>query len=251
MTTIPWTITAGTHVAGIVAASGAITGVAPSANLWGFKVLSAGGYGYDSTVIAGVERAADLDGDPLTVDPADVANMSLGGFGDPDDPMSQAVDAAVNAGVVMAVAAGNWGPTAGSISSPGTARNAITVAASDKQDLIARFSSRGPIEGFESVLKPDITAPGVAITSTIPGQKYDAYSGTSMAAPHVAGAAALIKQLHLVGPPPDQRQPDEYRARSRRVDLSPGQRATAGCQSRRGRNPRDACREFVWPCRYR
>ncbi|MBK8051571.1 MAG: S8 family serine peptidase [Anaerolineales bacterium] len=186
----------GTHVAGIVAASGAITGVAPSAQLWAFKVLSANGSGYASDVIAGVERAADLDGNPLTIDPADVANLSLGGSGNPDDPMSQAVDAAVNAGVTMVIAAGNSGPYAGTIGSPGTARNAITVAASDKQDKIAYFSSRGPISGYESVIKPEITAPGVDITSTVPAASYDAFSGTSMATPHVAGAAALLKQLH-------------------------------------------------------
>ncbi|MBK8051568.1 MAG: S8 family serine peptidase [Anaerolineales bacterium] len=191
----------GTHVAGIVAARGVFTGVAPGANLWAIKVLSGGGYGFSSTVIAGVERAADLDGDPLTVDPADVANMSLGGSGNPDDPKSLAVDAAVDAGVVMAVAAGNYGPYSGSIISPGTARKAITVAASDKEDHIAGFSSRGPIPGYPSVPKPDITAPGVAITSSIPTAQYAAYSGTSMAAPHVAGAAALLMQLHPDWPP--------------------------------------------------
>ncbi|MBK8051569.1 MAG: S8 family serine peptidase [Anaerolineales bacterium] len=186
----------GTHVAGIVAASGAITGVAPAAHLWAFKVLDYGGYGYASTIIAGIERSADLDGDPITVDPADVANISLGGSGSPDDPMSRAVNAAVDAGVVVAVSAGNSGPYDGSLRSPGVAQKAITVAASDKQDQIAGFSSRGPVRGYESMLKPDITAPGVSITSTVRAARYLAYSGTSMAAPHVAGAAALLKQLH-------------------------------------------------------
>ncbi|MBK8051567.1 MAG: S8 family serine peptidase [Anaerolineales bacterium] len=186
----------GTHVAGIVAASGAITGVAPSAHLWAFKVLDAGGYGYASTIIAGIERTADLDGDPITVDPADVANISLGGYGTPDDPMSLAVDAAVDSGVVIAVAAGNSGPSAGSLLSPGVARKAITVAASSKGDYIAWFSSHGPVTNYDSLLKPDITAPGVSINSTVPNAGYDAFSGTSMAAPHVAGAVALLKQLH-------------------------------------------------------
>ncbi len=191
----------GTHVAGIVAASGVITGVAPGAKLLAYKVGSA--YASTSNVIAALESAADPDEDPATDDGAQVANLSIGGRGNPDDPLCQAVDHAVDLGMVVVVAAGNSGPDFQTLTSPGMARKALTVAASDKSDQIASFSSRGPVPGFFSVLKPDITAPGVAISSTVPASgehgdssRYRAFNGTSMSAPHVAGAAALIRQLH-------------------------------------------------------
>ena len=194
----------GTHVAGIVAASGVVTGVAPGANLLAYKVLGTSGSGWNSDIIAALERAADPDGDPATDDAVHVINMSLGGLGNPDDPLSQAVDNAVDQDIVVVVAAGNRGPGYQTLESPGIARKALTVAASDKSDQIASFSSRGPVPGFFDLLKPDITAPGVSISSTVPtsGQlgspdRYRSLSGTSMATPHIAGAAALIKQLHL------------------------------------------------------
>jgi subtilisin family serine protease len=186
----------GTHCAGIVAANGNLKGVAPDATLYAYKVLSSAGTGSVSLVIAGIERAADLDQDPATIDPVDIISMSLGIPGTPDDPWALAVDAAAGQGIVVAVSAGNSGPDYTTIESPGLARQAITVGATDKSDLIAPFSSRGPIPGFDGWFKPDILAPGVAITSTYLGGLYASASGTSMAAPHVAGAAALVKQLH-------------------------------------------------------
>lgn len=190
----------GTHVAGIVAASGTITGVAPGASLMAYKVLDASGVGDVSNIIAGLERAADPDDDPATDDGAHVINLSLGGWGNPDDPLCQAVDNAVAQGIVVVVAAGNGGSRYRSLGSPGVARRALTVGASDIADSLADFSSRGPIAGFPDVIKPDITAPGVAISSTLPLTHWEPYSGrqtgTSMAAPHVAGAAALVRQLH-------------------------------------------------------
>lgn len=192
----------GTHVAGIVAARGVVTGVAPSALLLAYKVLDAKGEGKESDIIAALELAANPDGNPVTDDGAHVANLSLGGDGDPDDPLCQAVDNAVDQGMIVVVAAGNSGSYQ-SIASPGVARKAITVAASHKMDTLAYFSSRGPVPGFDAVLKPDITAPGVDIYSTVPVSgplgnptRYRNLSGTSMATPHVAGAAALLKQLH-------------------------------------------------------
>ncbi len=193
----------GTHVAGIVAASGVITGVAPGAKLLAYKVLNAEGTGKDSDVIAALERAADPDGNPATDDGAHVINLSLGGDGNPDDPVCQAVDNAVDLGIVVVAAAGNSGPYFETLASPGVARKALTVAASDKQDQLAGFSSRGPVRGLESVVKPDIAAPGVSISSTVPiagplgsAERYRPLSGTSMATPHIAGAAALLRQLH-------------------------------------------------------
>ncbi len=185
----------GTHVAGIIAANGVLKGVAPGAKLLAYKVLGADGSGPFSAIIAGIDRAVDPDQDPATNDGAQVLNLSLGGPGDPDDAISQAVDAVVNAGVVCVVAAGNSGSSYSTLGSPGCARKALTVGASDDQDGMATFSSRGPSRP-DLAIKPDLTAPGVSIYSTVPGGGYQFMSGTSMATPHVAGAAALLLQLH-------------------------------------------------------
>jgi subtilisin family serine protease len=185
----------GTHVSGIVAGdSSTITGVAPDASLIAYKVLGANGSGSDSNVLAAVERAADPNGDGNTSDHVDVANLSLGGGGNPDDPLSEAIDNASAAGVTFAIAAGNNG-SFHSIASPGTARSAITVGASDLNDLMTSFSSRGP-NTKNLAIKPDVVAPGLSILSSYPGNRYATLSGTSMATPHVAGAAALLKSLH-------------------------------------------------------
>ena len=199
----------GTHVTGIVGASGVSTGVAPDVTFLGYKVLSANGSGSFSDVIAGIEAAVDPDGDPNTDDGADVINMSLGGPGRPDDAVSKAVDAAVELGVTVVVSAGNSGPGYQTIGSPGVARKALTVGATEKDDDIAWFSSRGPVAPDWAV-KPDVVAPGVDILAPVPAQgvlgdesRYRRLSGTSMSAPHVAGAAALLRQLHP-GWTPDQ-----------------------------------------------
>ncbi|MFC9936921.1 S8 family peptidase [Nocardiopsis alba] len=164
----------GTHVAGTVGSDS--YGVAPGADLFGVKVLGDDGSGTYDDVIAGIDWVAENAG------PNAVANMSLGG------PASQAVDDAVNAlaesGVFVAVAAGNESQDAGNVS-PGGASGVVTVAASDSSDSAASFSNYGSAV--------DIYAPGVDVESTIPGGGTDSYSGTSMASPHVAGAAALYK----------------------------------------------------------
>jgi subtilisin family serine protease len=178
----------GTHVAGIVAANdgASFLGVAPNARLLGYRVLNNNGSGASSGVIAGIERAV--------IDGAHVINLSLGGSGHADDPTSQAVDNATAAGVLCVVAAGNDGRSF-SINSPGSARTALTVGASDNEDALATFSSRGPTSfGFEN--KPDVVAPGVSINSTVLSGQFAAYSGTSMSTPHVAGAAALLIERH-------------------------------------------------------
>ncbi len=191
----------GTHVAAIAAGNGTLKGVAPDAKIYAYKVLDNYGSGYSDDIIAAIERAADPNQDYDFSDHLDVINLSLGGEGDPDDPMSQAIDNAAGEGVVAAVAAGNWGSGLQSIASPGTAKKAITVAASDKQDVIASFSSRGPvIWNDQSIVKPDITAPGVSICAAewdnwlsdyrCLDDKHIAISGTSMAAPHIAVATA-------------------------------------------------------------
>lgn len=191
----------GTHVAGIIAANGTLKGVAPGATLLAYKVLSADGYGYTSNIIAALEKAV-LDG-------AKVANLSLGGQGDPDDPTSQAVDNATAAGMLSVIAAGNWGSSYRTINSPGVARTALTVGATDKSWQMAYFSSRGyVVDGDHFIMKPEVVAPGVDIRSTVPTTgalgdptRYKLLSGTSMATPHVAGSAALLLQWNAAQTP--------------------------------------------------
>ncbi|MFH1849111.1 MAG: S8 family serine peptidase [archaeon] len=205
----------GTHCAGIAAGNGTtVKGVAPDAKLYAYKVLGSSGSGSYSNVIAGIQRATDPDDDGDSDDRVDVISMSLGGSGHPDDEVSRAVDTAVGKGVVVVVAAGNSGPYDESIGSPGVARKALTIGASCKpsqigvhgycNEKIARFSSRGPtsIGG----IKPDVVAPGVEICAAQWEDAWQAYqcvdndhtaiSGTSMATPHVAGAAALLLQAN-------------------------------------------------------
>jgi hypothetical protein len=185
----------GTHVAGIVAGNNSvIKGVAPKALLMAFKVLGSNGNGTETNVIKGIERAVDPNDDNDYSDKVDVANMSLGGYGNSEDPISTAVNNAVSLGVTFCIAAGNsWEYQ--TIGSPGTAEQAITVGATDKSDELAYFSSKGPSRGCYSI-KPEVLAPGVDITSSVLNSGYASYSGTSMASPHVAGVCALLKHMH-------------------------------------------------------
>ena len=193
----------GTHVASIAAGTGAASdgqrrGIAYEADLMNVKVLDDGGSGPMSEVIAGMEWAVGNG--------ADVVNLSLGvrgGYTDGTDPASQAVNELSQAsGALFVIAAGNDGPGDGTVTTPGAAAGALTVGAVDKQDQLAGFSSRGPRAG-DFALKPDVTAPGVgivaaraagAVIGTPVGDDYLALDGTSMATPHVAGAAALLAQ---------------------------------------------------------
>lgn len=183
----------GTHVAGIAAALDngiGVVGVAPGARLTAVKVLNSSGSGAISTVIAGVNWVADH------ASTIEVANMSLGGAY--SQALNDAVAAAVAKGVVFTVAAGNAAADAAN-SSPASAPDAITVSAladSDgKPGGLGAATSYGPddtlatFSNYGSVV--DVAAPGVAIYSTYAGGGYATMSGTSMAAPHVAGAAAL------------------------------------------------------------
>ncbi|MCK6555540.1 S8 family serine peptidase [Candidatus Binatia bacterium] len=194
----------GTHVAATAAGSGGLAGVAPEAQILAYKVLDAGGYGSWSSVIGGIELATDPNGDGDPSDHATVANLSLGGPGDENDVVSAAIDNATVAGMLCVIAAGNSGPGYFTLGSPGVARTALTVAATDDADGVAWFSSRGPTE-VEGLLKPEMAAPGVDVCAAmavntmlgplcIDGQ-HMYISGTSMATPHVAGAAALLRGL--------------------------------------------------------
>jgi subtilisin family serine protease len=194
----------GTHVASTIAGSGAASGgkykgVAPGADLYIGKVLNTAGSGSESGVIAGMEWAVAQG--------ADVVSMSLGSAAGSDgtDPISQAVDELTeSSGTLFVIAAGNTGPGKGTVGSPGAAKDALTVGAVNKQDQLANFSSRGPLQGTFAV-KPEITAPGVGIVAaraagtsmgTPVDANYTAASGTSMATPHVSGAAAILVQRH-------------------------------------------------------
>ncbi|MBM0256156.1 S8 family serine peptidase [Micromonospora sp. 4G55] len=189
----------GTHVASTIVGTGAASGgsykgVAPGADLIVGKVLSNQGFGLDSWVLAGMEWAAGSG--------ADVVSMSLSDptLSDGTDPMAVAVDTlSAQYGTLFVIASGNGGPQ--SIGTPSSAASALTVGAVDKQDRLANFSSTGPLVR-SGALKPDITAPGVNITAARSQQMttgtglYRTISGTSMATPHVSGAAAILAQRH-------------------------------------------------------
>jgi len=179
----------GTHVAGTV---GAMTyGLAKKCNLVAVKVLNAGGSGTTAGVIAGVNWVInDVNkkyGSKKRKLAKAVANMSLGGGR--STTLNNAVDAAVEAEVIMAVAAGNDYASACNYS-PASAELAISTGASDNTDSMAYFSNYGSCV--------DVFAPGVSITSTWSNgpSSINTISGTSMAAPHIAGIAAKLITEH-------------------------------------------------------
>lgn len=212
----------GTHCAGIAAGSGAASGgkyrgVAPAATLCIAKVLDAGGNGMMSDVMAGIEWAVDQG--------ARVISLSLGGAGpcDGTDALSEICNAAVEAGAVVCVAAGNDGPSPYTVGTPGCASEVITIGAVDDLDEVAEFSSRGPT--LDGRGKPDIMLPGVDIVApraagTAMGETVDEYytsaSGTSMATPHAAGVCALLMEAE-----PDLK-PTEIKARLMETALDLG-----------------------------
>ncbi|MFG2305554.1 S8 family serine peptidase [Actinacidiphila glaucinigra] len=195
----------GTHVASTVAGTGAASGgtekgVAPGASLHIGKVLDNDGSGQDSWILAGMEWAARDQH-------AKVVSMSLGGGAtDGTDPLSEAVNRlSEETGALFVIAAGNSGPSPYTVSAPGAADAALTVGAVNGPgkgvDQLAEFSSRGPRVG-DNAVKPDLTGPGVNVLAArsqyAPEGEgaYQTMSGTSMATPHVAGAAALLAAKH-------------------------------------------------------
>jgi subtilisin family serine protease len=193
----------GTHVAGIIAANGAeIVGVAPEVTLLAYKVVHVNGDGKESSLVAALERAIDPNGDGDPADHVDVVNISLGWDAGPDSIGSRAVDAATAAGIVVVVAAGNERRTPAQVKAPGVAPTAITVANAVTETEVILESSRGPTPGTLA-FKPDLAAPGENIVSTFRNGGLATLSGTSMASPHVAGAAALLRELHPDWSPAD------------------------------------------------
>jgi subtilisin family serine protease len=196
----------GTHVAGIAAGrSERFSGVAPDAEIIAVQVFSqfvdrARGptpcrdsgqaspciASFTSDQIRGLDHVLSLTAERRIA----AANMSLGGGRSPgacdDDLTKPMIDQLRAAGAVTVIASGNDGFT-DAVSMPGCISTAVTVGATSKQDQLASFSNRGPLV--------DLLGPGVAINSSIPGGQFSAFSGTSMAAPHVAGAFAALRSL--------------------------------------------------------
>ena len=199
----------GTHVAGIAAAKDnlqGVVGIAPGARLWAVKVMDSTGSGLTSTIIAGIDYVTQHANE------IDVANLSFG-CKCHSNALDLAIHNSVAAGITYVVSAGNSASDASAFS-PSNHPDAISVSAiadSDgkcgglgpstkygNDDTFASFSNYGSVV--------DIAAPGVNIYSTYKGGTYATLSGTSMASPHVTGAAALYKSSHLGASPSEVKQ---------------------------------------------
>ncbi len=195
----------GTHVSGTIAggnASGVHIGVAPKATLIAAKALDALGFGTFEWLTASMQWVMDPDGDPNTDDGADVVNNSWGSASNSPTMIPEwrdIINAWIAARIFPAFAIGNEGPDPRTTGSPGDYPMAFGVGATDINDQIADFSSRGPVfwEGIGDIIKPDVSAPGVDIYSSVPGGGYESWMGTSMACPHVAGTVALMLSLAI------------------------------------------------------
>lgn len=179
----------GTHVAGTIAANGKIIGVSPQAKIAAVQVCSSGGLCWSDDVARGIRYAADKG--------YKVINLSLGGSS-MTSIEKDAIDYAVGKGVLIVAAAGNSGPNIGSINYPGAYYKVVAVGATQSNDTIPSFSSRGTNPGSQTYLveEKDIefAAPGVSVESTYKDGCYAVGTGTSMATPHVSGLAAKLWQ---------------------------------------------------------
>jgi subtilisin len=167
----------GTHCAGTVAAAingAGVIGVAPAASLFAVKVLDGGGSGAWSNLIAGIDWGIK--------NRMRILSMSLGASAAPN-AVGQICETAWKKGLLLVAAAGNDGPGQNTVGFPAKYPTVLAVSAIDSANQIANFSSRGP--------EVELCAPGVQILSTLPGKTFGKLNGTSMACPHVSGAAAL------------------------------------------------------------
>jgi len=190
----------GTHVMGTMCggnASGTQIGVAPGAKWIAAKGLDDTGSGTLSGLMQCMQWMLDPDGNPNTTDdkPA-VVNNSWGGDGE-NEAFRDVVRAWIAAGIFPAFAIGNSGPAPRTTGYPGNYPESFATGATDDQDVIADFSSRGPAtyDGRDWI-RPDVSAPGVQVYSSIPGGQWAAYDGTSMSSPHTAGVVALMLQAN-------------------------------------------------------
>lgn len=168
----------GTHVAGTAGALDndiGVIGVAPNVMLHAVKVLGSDGTGPFSEVAAGIEWTADQG--------IDVGTLSLGADQD-SNVVEDACQYATEQGTLLVAAAGNSGPCTDCVEFPAAFDDCLAVSATDGNDDVAQFSSTGP--------EIELAAPGVDVLSTIPGDEYASFSGTSAAVPHVAGGGALL-----------------------------------------------------------
>lgn len=172
----------GTHCAGTIGAAlngAGVVGVAPAAYLYAVKVLDKTGSGQFSWIISGIDWCISHG--------IKIVSMSLGGESAPA-ALETMCNTAWSKGLLLVAAAGNSGPGPNTVNFPAKYKNVIAVSAIDGSNVIASFSSRGP--------EVELCAPGVNVLSTIPGGGYGSKSGTSMACPHMSGAAAVVWGAH-------------------------------------------------------
>ncbi|OIJ11710.1 hypothetical protein BKP37_14795 [Anaerobacillus alkalilacustris] len=175
----------GTHVAGIIGAKNNLigtVGIAPNANLYAVKVLNQNGVGFLSDIVSGIDWSISNN--------MDIINLSLGNSED-SPTLNNAVDTAYENGILVVAAAGNKGTSAGSgntVEYPARYESVIAVSATNSNNVRGNFSATGP--------SVEIAAPGVNIFSTHLNSGYGTNSGTSMAAAHVSGVLALMKEAH-------------------------------------------------------
>lgn len=177
----------GTHVAGTAVGGNGI-GVAPGAQWIAVNIASPGGLIYTSDVHAGFEWLLAPANNPALA--PDIVNGSWGGNGGNIEFLPD-INLLLAAGILPVFSAGNMGPVTGTVGAPGSYPGVLAVGASDDIDGVTWFSSSGP-SPLTNEIKPWLVAPGARTLSALPGGLYGYYNGTSMAAPHVSGAAALV-----------------------------------------------------------
>ncbi len=185
----------GTHTMGTMLGddgAGNRTGVAPGARWIAVKIFNNQNLTYESWIHAAFQWIIAPDGNPALA--PDIVNNSWGSDASNDDRYRPDVSALLSAGILPVFSAGNAGPDPATVGSPASYPESLSVGAVDQESLLASFSSRGPSPWQE--IKPEIVAPGVNIRSTFPGGGYAYGTGTSMAAPHIAGLAALLLQAN-------------------------------------------------------
>ncbi|SDO06452.1 peptidoglycan-binding protein [Alkalicoccus daliensis] len=205
------TSTHGTNVSGVIAGKGRVNGIAPNAAIYSYRALDNTNKGTTTSILNSLEQAAK--------DNVDIVNMSIGNKNNnPDTSLTKAINNTVLNGIVVVAASGNNGSSKETVGEPGTAALAITVGAShliNGKEYTAPFSSRGPVKTSLDI-KPDVLAPGVSIFSTASRSTtgttsytnaYGTYDGTSLAAPYVAGVAALMLEQNA------SYTPEEVKAR--------------------------------------
>ena len=180
----------GSHTLGTIVGQDGI-GVAPGARWIAVKVLSNQGYGYDSWIHEGFQWLLAPGGDPAQA--PDVVNCSWGNSNGYLSTFQSDLQALRAAGTFAVFSNGNDGPGGSTVGSPASLPEAFAVGASDADDDVAYFSSRGPSPWGE--IRPHVVAPGVGVRSALPGGAYGEMNGTSMAAPHVAGIVALMRSV--------------------------------------------------------